>query len=55
LKYIALYNTVIDDELYKQVFDWNLARCLAEEVAYVAFAEIHEGVCGAHQAVVQMN
>jgi len=28
---------------------------LAEEVAYVAFAEIHEGVCGAHQAVVQMN
>jgi len=50
-----LFYTIIDDKLYKQLFDGNLARCLGEEDAYAALAEIHKGVCGAHQAGVQMN
>ncbi|MCI66761.1 pol polyprotein, partial [Trifolium medium] len=30
--------------------DGSLARCLGKDEAYTAVSDIHEGICGAHQA-----
>lgn len=37
------------------MYDGILAKCLAEKVGYVVLAEVHEGICDAHQAEVMMQ
>ncbi|XP_027347963.1 uncharacterized protein LOC113859366 [Abrus precatorius] len=48
-KFRAINYTIVVDELYKRGVDGTLLRCLNEHEAYIALAEIHEGICGAHQ------
>lgn len=49
LKFRALHYTTLGVELYKKSIKGPLLRCLDENDAYLALAETHEGICGAHQ------
>ena len=37
----------MEDVLFKKSVDSNLLTCLGEPEAYIALAEVHEGICGA--------
>jgi hypothetical protein len=50
LKYMSL-----DDDLYQRTIDGVLLKCLGKEQAKVAIQEVHDGICGAHQAAYKMN
>ncbi|XP_027368832.1 uncharacterized protein LOC113874822 [Abrus precatorius] len=47
-KFRAVKYIIVVNELYKRGVDGTLLRCLSEHEAYIALAEIHEGICGAH-------
>ena len=55
LKLKASKFVVLGGALYRKSVDGNLETCLNEEEAYVALAEVHEGICGAHQAGDKMK
>ncbi|XP_072071855.1 uncharacterized protein [Arachis hypogaea] len=38
------------DELYKKGIDGSLLRCLGQNDQNIALGEVHNGICGAHQA-----
>ena len=48
IKYKAKNYVILGDELYKKGVDEILLKCLGESKAYVALAEIHEGIFGSH-------
>ncbi|XP_015932972.1 uncharacterized protein LOC107459263 [Arachis duranensis] len=50
LKYRAQSYVLISNVLFKKSVDENLLTCLGEKEAYLALAEVHEGICGAHQS-----
>jgi hypothetical protein len=52
---IFLKYTVIDGILYRRTLDGLLLKCLGEEEAKVAMSEVHDGMCGAHQATDKMK
>ncbi|XP_027359296.1 uncharacterized protein LOC113867964 [Abrus precatorius] len=54
-KFQAVNYIIVVNELYKMGVDGTLLRCLSEHEAYIALAEIHEGICGAHQAGERMK
>ena len=41
--------------MFRKGVDGNLSTCLGESEAYIALAEVHEGICGAHQAGDKMK
>ena len=41
--------------LYKRGADSLLLECLGPKEALTAMAEVHEGICGAHQPGVKMS
>jgi hypothetical protein len=51
----ALKYVVMDDELYRRTMDGMLLRCLGEEQSRLAMGELHEGLCGTHQAAPKMK
>ena len=52
----ALNYVILGDSLYKKVVDGNIIlTCLGESEAYIALAEVHEGICGAHQVGEKMK
>jgi hypothetical protein len=51
----ALKYVVMDDELYRRTVDGMLLRCLGEEQSRLAMGELHEGLCGTHQAAPKMK
>ena len=51
----AVHYVIFDKELYKKGQDGLLLRCLEKHEAMLAMAEVHEGICGAHQAGVKMR
>nr|KYP38119.1 Retrotransposable element Tf2 [Cajanus cajan] len=55
VKYRALNCVILNDELYKRGFDEFLFKCLRNHESYIAMAEVHEGICGAHQAGEKMK
>ncbi|XP_015960838.1 uncharacterized protein LOC107484811 [Arachis duranensis] len=46
---------LLADELYKKGIDGSLMRCLSREDQSIALGEVHNGICGAHQAGKQMK
>ncbi|KAL1363986.1 hypothetical protein AAHE18_03G185900 [Arachis hypogaea] len=48
-KYRAQSYVLINNVLFKKSVDGNLLTCLGEKEAYLALAEVHEGICDAHQ------
>ena len=48
-RYKALSYVTLGDVLYKKFVDDNLLTCLGESEAFITLAEVHEGICGAHQ------
>ena len=46
---------LLEGELYYQMIDGVLLRCLDKEEAKVLMGEIHEGVCGSHQLAFKMK
>ena len=46
---------ILMNTLFKNLINGGLLTCLSKDVAYLALAEIHEGVCGAHQAGDKMK
>ena len=46
---------IMGDTLFKKSVDGNLLACLGESKAYIALGEVHEGICGAHQAGEKMK
>ncbi|XP_072076561.1 uncharacterized protein [Arachis hypogaea] len=55
LKYRAQSYVLINNILFKKSVDGNLLTCLGEKEAYLALAEVHEGICGAHQSGKKMK
>nr|XP_025678255.1 uncharacterized protein LOC112778105 [Arachis hypogaea] len=55
LKYRAQSYVLISNVLFKKSVDGNLLTCLGEKEAYFALAEVHEGICGAHQSGKKMK
>lgn len=55
LKYRAMFYTILGGELYKHLTDCALARCLGDHEAYMALVQVHEGICGGHQAAENMK
>ncbi|KAL1289909.1 hypothetical protein AAHE18_20G091900 [Arachis hypogaea] len=55
LKYRAQSYVLMNNVLFKKSIDGNLLTCLGEKEAYLALAEVHEGICGAHQSGVKMK
>ena len=39
---------IFGDTLFRRSFDGGLSTCLGEDDAYLALAEVHEGIFGAH-------
>jgi hypothetical protein len=47
--------TLVDEELYHQIVDDFLLKCLDSDQAKVAMGEVHEGICGtvgAHKTLI---
>ncbi|XP_016199503.1 uncharacterized protein LOC107640499 [Arachis ipaensis] len=55
LKYRAQSYVLISNVLFKKSVDGNLLTCLGEKEAYLALAEVHERICGAHQSGKKMK
>jgi ribonuclease HI len=47
--------TLIDGKLYHRTTEGMLLKCLSEEEAKAAMGDVHEEMCGAHQAVHKMK
>ncbi|XP_072071877.1 uncharacterized protein [Arachis hypogaea] len=50
LKYKAQSYVLMNNALFKKSVDGNFLTCLGDKEAYLALAEVHERICGAHQA-----
>jgi hypothetical protein len=46
---------LIDDQLYYKTVNGVLLKCLSQEEGKVLMAEVHEGMCGAHQSAYKMK
>ncbi|XP_050222165.1 uncharacterized protein LOC126672259 [Mercurialis annua] len=46
---------LMEDELYRKGFDGILLRCLSHPESLETMKQVHEGVCGAHQAGTKMR
>nr|KYP48747.1 Transposon Ty3-G Gag-Pol polyprotein [Cajanus cajan] len=55
IKLQALNYVMLNNELYKKGFDGILFKCLGNHESYIAMVEVHEGICGAHQAGEKMK
>ncbi|XP_072077892.1 uncharacterized protein [Arachis hypogaea] len=55
IKLQAINFVLIADELYKKGIDRSLLRCLGQDDKNIALGEVHEGICGAHQAGKKMK
>lgn len=55
IKLRSLNYILIESELLKKHPDGVLLRCVSLQEAKVIMAEIHEGICGAHQAGQRMR
>ena len=51
----SLNYVMYDNDLFKKGSDGLLLRCLNKVDAFRVMAEVHEGICGAHQAGVKMR
>ena len=55
VKYPALSNILIGNELFKKTPEGVLLKGLGESEAYLAVSNVHGGACGAHQACHKMK
>ncbi|XP_016177922.1 uncharacterized protein LOC107620245 [Arachis ipaensis] len=55
IKLQAMNFVLLADDLYKKGIDGSLSRCLGREDQNVALGEVHNGICGAHQAGRKMR
>ncbi|XP_072080955.1 uncharacterized protein [Arachis hypogaea] len=55
LKLQAMNFVLLADELYKKGIDGSLLSCLSREDQNIALGEVHNGICGAHQAGKKMR
>ena len=46
---------LFDDELYKKSQDDLLLKCLGKHDAMLVMTEVHEGICGSHQAGIKIR
>jgi hypothetical protein len=51
----ALKYTLIDGKLYHRTTEGLLLKCLSKEEAKAAMGEVHDGMCGTHQAAPKMK
>jgi len=55
VRFQATKYVLLDDELYYHTVDEILLRCLGDDESKSLIAEIHEGVCGAHESAFKMK
>jgi hypothetical protein len=55
LRYKSIKYVMLDDQLYYKTVDGVLLKCLNPEDTRVLMGEVHEGVCGAHQATHKLK
>ncbi|XP_057740479.1 uncharacterized protein LOC130957646 [Arachis stenosperma] len=55
LKYRAQSYVLMNNVLFKKSVDGTLLTCLGEKEVYLALAEVHKGICGAHQSGEKMK
>ncbi|GKV17141.1 hypothetical protein SLEP1_g27682 [Rubroshorea leprosula] len=51
----ALNYVLIKDMLYRRGHDELLLRCLGPDESFQMFSDVHDGICGAHQARIKMR
>ncbi|KAL4329900.1 hypothetical protein AHAS_Ahas13G0346300 [Arachis hypogaea] len=54
-KYLALSFVLVGRNLFKKSIDGSLLQCLSMQDAYLSMTEVHESICGAHQADQKMH
>jgi hypothetical protein len=55
LRYKAIKFVLLDDHLYYKSMDGVSLQCLGQEEAKRMMSEVHDGLCGAHQAAYRMK
>jgi hypothetical protein len=55
LRYKLIKYVMLDNQLYYKTIDEVLLKCLNLEDVRVLMGQVHEGVCGAHQAAHKMK
>ncbi|GKV01725.1 hypothetical protein SLEP1_g14266 [Rubroshorea leprosula] len=51
----ALNYVLIEDVLYRRGHDELLLRCLGPDESFQMLSDVHDGICGAHQAGIKMR
>lgn len=51
----ATQYVIYEGELYRKGYDGLLLRCISQEESLLMMAEVHEGICGAHQVGIKMR
>ncbi|GKV01316.1 hypothetical protein SLEP1_g13876 [Rubroshorea leprosula] len=51
----ALNYVLIEDVLYRRGHDKLLLRCLGPDESFQMLSDVHDGICGAHQAGIKMR
>jgi hypothetical protein len=55
IRWHALKYTIVDGILHHRTTEGLLLKCLSKEESTVMMGEVHEGMCGAHQAAYKMK
>ena len=55
IKNRAMNYVILGDTLCRRSFDGGLSTCLGKDDAYLALAEVHEGICGPQQTSNKMK
>ena len=55
VRFQATKYVLLGEELYYQMIDGVLLKCLGDDEAKSLMGEIHEGVCGEHQSAFKMK
>jgi ribonuclease HI len=55
VRHQAMKYTLIDSKLYRRTTKGLLLKCLGKEEAKAAMGEVHDGMCGMHQAAPKMK
>ncbi|XP_072060327.1 uncharacterized protein [Arachis hypogaea] len=55
IKLQSMNFVLLADDLYKKGIDESLLRCLSRDDQNIAIGEVHNGICGAHQARKKMR
>lgn len=55
VKYQALNYVIMGNDLFRRAYDGMTLQCIGQDEQMKVIAEVHEGICGDHQAKEKMR